>query len=103
MVPSFGISPLKVATQHELLVQADTRAGTACASAPRITSAVRWQVCTRPLTAAGCRQLRMVPSGAVTVSGRARPAFGRMVGSTTDLTIEYGVASKAVEVMVMPA
>ena len=28
----------------------------------------------------------MVPSGAVTCSGRARPAFGRMVGSTTDFT-----------------
>jgi hypothetical protein len=41
MVPSFGISPLKVATQQELLVQADTLVGTACANAPRMTSATR--------------------------------------------------------------
>jgi hypothetical protein len=52
-----------------------------------IASATRWQVWMRLFTAAGCVQLSKVPSAAVTVSGRARPAFGRMVGSTIDLTV----------------
>src|SRR3954465_10236059 len=99
MVPSFGISPLKVATQHELLVQADTRIGTACASAPRITSAVRWQGCTRPFPAGrggrgwggggggrppgggagggGVRMLWGARGGRPGGGGGERPAFGR--------------------------
>ncbi len=66
--------------------QAMTRSGTAWASAPKIMSATRWQVCRRPLTAAGARQLRMLPRGAAMPSGLARPALGGMVGSSTDFT-----------------
>ncbi len=36
----------------------------------------------RPFTAAGCTQFTTVPSGAVTCSGRAKPALGNIVGST---------------------
>ena len=63
-----------------------TRSGMACASAPRIMSATRWQSCRRPLTAAGATQFRMLPSGAAMLSGRARPALGGMPGSSTDFT-----------------
>ena len=64
---------------------APTRSGTACASAPRHTSATRWLTSTLPApTATGGRAATIVPGGATTRTGRSAPPLAGMVGSITE-------------------
>ena len=65
-----GSTPLKTQAEFAPLVAAMTAWGSAGASAPKITSAMRRHVCVRHATAAGACALTIDPSGAVTRMAR---------------------------------
>ena len=54
---------------------ATIRSGIALASAPKIALGTKWPTRWREATAAGGRQLRIDPSGAVTWTGRKAPSL----------------------------
>ncbi len=63
-----------------------TRSGRIGASALNTAGPQYHPVCVRWFTEAGYRQLRIVPSGTVTCSGRKQPAFEGISGVRIDLS-----------------
>ena len=63
-----------------------TRSGRACLSAPATTWGRKWPTTWRAATGAGCRALRMLPSGAVILSTRKAPSLFGTSGLTMTLT-----------------
>src|SRR5688572_18971149 len=64
---------------------AGTREGTACARAPKQTSAMRWETSTLPApTAAGGRAATTEPKGATTDTGRMEPPLEGIPGSAAE-------------------
>jgi hypothetical protein len=64
---------------------ATTRVGIASASAPKIISGRLWAIMARPHVGAGGRQLKTLPSGAVTRIGARHPALFGTAGSKATL------------------
>ncbi len=70
-----GQVPRQTVSQDDSAPPAISRPGIAFASAPKIVHGSMWPIRWRAATAAGSRQFRIEPSGAVVVTGRNAPSL----------------------------
>ena len=85
-VSGAGRWPRNMVIQIDAAPSAIKRSGIAPASAPKIKPGKKCPIKCRAATGAGCNALRMLPGGAVTVTGRKLPSLCGTSGAIAHFT-----------------